>query len=1196
MLIAGSRPDGAPQFSSESERKHFDEIRDWFKLTYLDSIKSEMTSLGCFSVYLTDEEINELRLDCRILSVEKSIKYKTSYIQANAGWALEVACGRTDNKFKYSTDGTGVKIYILDTGIAAIPEFENRLSHGFDADNGAPVTNVHGTAVASAAAGKIYGVAKKAQIISVRLGSLETFDSSDILAGINWVLSDHTAEPAVVNMSFGNYTSEPLISSAVASMIAEGIICVAAAGNDASTNTFYPAGYTDVVCVGAIQEDLDLAPFSNRGAQVDILAPGRFVVTTNLVGSPEEFSGTSMASPYVAGAAACLITGLIGMDQSDFRTILLEQAQLNLSTHVVAATTKNVVFTDMTRVWFGNTGSVGNLKPFKKYRLKPYTQVGTVKTYLTEHTVLPLKRLSALKRVGGEITNKFGLVLNYNKVVPGENPEMALPTGYAPGGGGGDGGDGGGEPGAGRYIISTLDPKTMQDLSLNLTPSSGTVSFTVYQKPPYEVKEMIEIQGMSCRVERIGPTYTRSAKAFAVECRVTPPFTREFVSVKYMDMEDGDSHSVHDIIKAVAAQAGTNVTVTTEDVNIQEFTGTGRFVSILESLAEEICGTLIQQNGAWFIVNKDYVIGDFIVPSADLDSISQSSQGDILDTLSSLVEDLKQAGIEASRIARETAKLQKELDKLDDEDIEEEVEDEDLFIIKYAEPMEKISFSFGNTANGNGKQPIDNAIKVETIWGWEVWETAEAGASNPQNPGKWYYQVVEDRDDADVYTGKMRGLTEIHFADLLYEFTPPSNSSDLYYGRGRGTNIFGTTEVDTGTWQQLHVVKRSRLNQVTNRIETKHYFRFSPQVSGVIWPGVTSETDEHMYALDLDVAYIPTISIQYKFHGTVSYLMWPVLQGDIPVGMVSPDGSFYNINGSLITEVESVTELPGTIANRMCILADGGGLAATFDSFEFKSITNEHCGVQSAVNPHRILLGNNMTGRLVGYTTGGVIVYTAWPGFDIDNPEPYAQAQEDLVIRFKEELPTSEGIDFSTFDPQNPGDWIPPNVDPNDQEVVDKQRRELELQIKELEIDGEVNAAKIRCIEKELTSYGVDNLIPFIRAAADAYIAIEIEEERQSDWGTTNKTTLRNLYTEAIAKDMIVMDELVKCNAYLLKTDCSFLYNNTLPLPMNRLNVPFLLDNSDEFYESDAGIIDSVSLRMSHGSCLVTVTAVRRKE
>lgn len=202
-------------------------------------------------------------------------------------------------------------------------DFEGRASWGTNiADNNDRDSQGHGTHVSGTIAGAVYGVAKKANIIAVKVLSDDGAGStSKLISGIEWTIAHALSSgggpnKSVVNMSLGGGFSNA-VNRAVEIATAHGLTFVVAAGNYGNdARNYSPASSPDAITVGATQQGDGRASYSNYGSVVDVFAPGSQIVSTWYTSDSavHTLSGTSMASPHVAGLAAYLIAqeGLSG--------------------------------------------------------------------------------------------------------------------------------------------------------------------------------------------------------------------------------------------------------------------------------------------------------------------------------------------------------------------------------------------------------------------------------------------------------------------------------------------------------------------------------------------------------------------------------------------------------------------------------------------------------------------------------------------------------------------------------------------------------------------------------------------------------------------------------------------------------------------------------------------------------------------
>ena len=239
--------------------------------------------------------------------------------QSPATWGLDRIDQRNlplNNSYTYNVTGAGVKAYIIDTGIRITHnQFGGRATYGrdfVDNDSTASDCNGHGTHVAGTVGGSTYGVAKGVSLVAVRvLNCSGSGTTSGVIAGIDWVTSQHTTGKAVANMSLGGSPSTAL-DNAVRNSIADGVVYAIAAGNSNSNAcNFSPARTAEAITVGATTSSDARASYSNKGSCLDLFAPGSSITSSwnSSNTATNTISGTSMATPHVTGVAALYLQG-----------------------------------------------------------------------------------------------------------------------------------------------------------------------------------------------------------------------------------------------------------------------------------------------------------------------------------------------------------------------------------------------------------------------------------------------------------------------------------------------------------------------------------------------------------------------------------------------------------------------------------------------------------------------------------------------------------------------------------------------------------------------------------------------------------------------------------------------------------------------------------------------------------------------
>ncbi|MEI7507240.1 MAG: S8 family serine peptidase, partial [Actinomycetes bacterium] len=242
-----------------------------------------------------------------------------------------------DGQLSTANRGSNAIVFVVDTGIASNSEFAGRLRTGYSAindGNGTVDCQGHGTHVASTAAGTSYGVATDALVVPVRvLDCTGSGLTSGILAGLNFVATyPLNGKRAVVNMSLGGGASD-ILDNAVAELVSLGITVVVAAGNDSTLACeVSPAREPTAITVGATDNTDTRAFFSNYGSCVDIFAPGYDIEGASIDPTYDSVSksGTSMASPHVAGAAAIAVTTFPSASPAQVINLLISDATVGV--------------------------------------------------------------------------------------------------------------------------------------------------------------------------------------------------------------------------------------------------------------------------------------------------------------------------------------------------------------------------------------------------------------------------------------------------------------------------------------------------------------------------------------------------------------------------------------------------------------------------------------------------------------------------------------------------------------------------------------------------------------------------------------------------------------------------------------------------------------------------------------------------
>ncbi|HEV2148259.1 MAG TPA: S8 family peptidase [Longimicrobiaceae bacterium] len=272
-------------------------------------------ALNGFAAALNAGQLNALRHNPNVEYIEQDQVAQVAVTQSSATWGIDRIDQRSlplSGTYNYTTTASTVRAYIIDTGLdTGHSEFEGRASNVYDAFGGnGNDCNGHGTHVGGTVSGKLYGVAKKSMPRGVRVLDCNGSGSfSAIIAGVDWVTKNHI-KPAVANMSLGGGASSSLDTS-VKNLSNAGVFVAVASGNsnaDACNYSPARAGYgTAIATVNASTSTDAKASFSNWGTCTDLYAPGASIKSAWIGSGTTEtntISGTSMASPHVAGVGA----------------------------------------------------------------------------------------------------------------------------------------------------------------------------------------------------------------------------------------------------------------------------------------------------------------------------------------------------------------------------------------------------------------------------------------------------------------------------------------------------------------------------------------------------------------------------------------------------------------------------------------------------------------------------------------------------------------------------------------------------------------------------------------------------------------------------------------------------------------------------------------------------------------------------
>jgi aqualysin 1 len=411
-------------------------------------------ALNGFAATLNHGQLNALSHNPDVAYIEQDARVSISTTQTGATWGLDRIDQRSlplNGTYTYTPTGAGVRAYILDTGIlTAHTQFAGRASVGYDAygENGQDC-NGHGTHVSGTVGGSTYGVAKSVSLISVRV--LDCYGSGSwagVIAGVDWVRNNHV-KPAVVNMSLGGGANQSL-DDAIANLHNAGVTVVVAAGNSSADACGYsPARAPSAVTVGATTSTDARASFSNWGTCLDIFAPGENITSAwapftppyepeppscpncvipyigvattpaNDVGiattQTNTISGTSMASPHVAGVAALFLQGNPTATPATVTSAIINNATTGVVSNAGSGSPNRLLYSILSTQTAANITGAGSITSAGTYSWQANASGGNgTYTYAWEY------------RVQGGAWSAAGSGSSYSRAVALSDPDFEL--------------------------------------------------------------------------------------------------------------------------------------------------------------------------------------------------------------------------------------------------------------------------------------------------------------------------------------------------------------------------------------------------------------------------------------------------------------------------------------------------------------------------------------------------------------------------------------------------------------------------------------------------------------------------------------------------------------------------------------------------------------------------------------------------
>ena len=322
-----------------------------------------VAALHGFAGTMSETAARKLAADPAVAYVAQNHTVQLFADQPNPpSWGLDRVDQRDlplNSNYHYDVDASNVTAYVIDTGIRVSHQtFGGRAVWGTNTTGDGNNTDCHGhgTHVAGTIGGSQYGLAKAVRLVAVKVLNCQGSGSfAGIVQGIDYVTAQHAAgAPAVANMSLGAQGSDTTTENAVRNSIADGVTYAVAAGNgnifgfQANACNYSPARVAEAITVSATDSSDRKASWANYGTCVDIFAPGVSILSSwyTSITATNTISGTSMATPHVAGVAALYLSGDPTATPATVRNALVNNASLNKLTSIGTGSPNRLLFTN----------------------------------------------------------------------------------------------------------------------------------------------------------------------------------------------------------------------------------------------------------------------------------------------------------------------------------------------------------------------------------------------------------------------------------------------------------------------------------------------------------------------------------------------------------------------------------------------------------------------------------------------------------------------------------------------------------------------------------------------------------------------------------------------------------------------------------------------------------------------------------